>query len=150
MTARMTGPGAAGDTSELRVRRARRADLEPVRALLGRGAPVRADRHQFRRLVSTLREDLYLVERAHDLTLVGLAVIAYIRGIGARTAVVRELHGPPAASRLLLECAHARAQARGCSRLELNLGPTDEATALWLDDLGWRPSGRVLVRDVDA
>lgn len=114
----------------LKVRRARREDFARVQALLGRtGAAERADRKRFRRLVATLREDLYLVERTDDAALVGLAVIAYLRGLGPSTAIVRSLHGPADARALLLACAHERAAARGCTRLEVHLDADDPLTA---------------------
>lgn len=107
--------------AELTVRRARRDDFARVRTLLGETAPgARADRKRFRRLVSTLREDLYLVERAGDERLAGLAVIAYVRGLGPTTAIVRSLQGSDEAQTLLLECARTHAAARGCSRLEVH------------------------------
>jgi hypothetical protein len=126
----------------VRVRRARRADFERVRALLGLSAPpARAERKRFRRLVSTLREDLYLAEREDDAGLVGLAVIAYALGLGPPTAVVRRLHGAShPAARLLLERARARAAARGCGRLELVLDPGDGLGPAFADELrraGW-------------
>jgi len=108
----------------LTVRRARRDDFERVRALLGVHAPaLRADRKRFRRLVSTLREDCYLAERAEDAALVGLAVIAYARGLGPPTAVVRRLVGTWNAATALLDCARARAAARGCTQIEVQLEP---------------------------
>jgi hypothetical protein len=110
----------------LRVRRARRDDFARVQALLGSsGAPTRAERKRFRRLVTTMREDLYLAERGADGALAGLAVIAYLRGLGPQTALVRSLHGDGEARALLLECARARAVARGCTRLEVHLDPGD-------------------------
>ena len=51
----------------LKVRRARRADFARVLALLGAPADAsRADRKRFRRLVGTMREDLYVAERADE------------------------------------------------------------------------------------
>src|SRR4029079_15456265 len=95
----------------LRVRRARRSDLDRVRALLGEaGTPiVRADRKRWRRLVSTLREDLYLAEREDHDARVGLAVIIYARGLGPPAAIVRRLHGASDATDALLACARSRA-----------------------------------------
>jgi hypothetical protein len=111
--------------AELKVRRARRDDFARVRTLLGEDEPgARADRKRFRRLVSTLREDLYVVERLGDERLVGLAVIVYVRGLGPSTAIVRSLRGSDEAAVLLLDCARARATARGCTRLEVHLDHT--------------------------
>jgi hypothetical protein len=108
---------------ELKVRRARRDDFARVRALLGLPADgARADRKRFRRLVSTLREDLYVAERGDGEPLEGLAVIAYVRGLGPSTALVRDLRGTPAARALLLVCARDRAAARGCARVEVHGG----------------------------
>src|SRR5437879_9051112 len=77
--------------ARMRVRRARRDDLDRVRALLGAAdVPTPRERKRWRRLVSTLGEDLYLAER--DDALVGLAVIVYVRGLGAPAAIVRQLH----------------------------------------------------------
>jgi hypothetical protein len=113
---------------ELKVRRARRDDFARVRVLLGLPADgARADRKRFRRLVSTLREDLYVAERGDAEPLEGLAVIAYVRGLGPSTALVRGLRGTPAARTLLLACAHQRAAARGCPRVEVH--GEDEAGA---------------------
>jgi hypothetical protein len=134
------------------VRRARRADFERVRALLGTPAAAeRADRKRFRRLVSTLREDLYLAEREPDATLVGLAVIAYARGLGPPTAVVRRLLGASElAATSLLECARSRAAARGCVRLELQLEGEERSTRLGdaLVQSGWSEGPRSLVRNL--
>ena len=106
---------------ELRVRRARRDDFARVRALLGLPeSGARADRKRFRRLVSTLREDLYVAERGETEPLEGLAVIAYVRGLGPSTALVRDLRGTAAARTLLLACAQERATARGCTRVEVH------------------------------
>jgi hypothetical protein len=111
----------------LTVRRARREDFARVRALLGvPTAGDRADRKRFRRLVSTLREDLYVVERSTDESLAGLAVIAYVRGLGPPTAIVRELRGSADATALLLACAEKRAAARGCTRLEIQVEPAPD------------------------
>ena len=131
----------------LKVRRARRDDFARVQALLGRtGAAGRADRKRFRRLVTTLREDLYVVERTDDAPLVGLAVIAYLRGLGPSTAIVRSLRGPAEARALLLACAQARAAARGCTRLELHPEVDDLLAAAYEDP--WRAGPTALHRAV--
>ena len=135
----------------LRVRRARRDDLLHVRALLGKSdAPTPAERKRWRRLVSTLREDLYLAEREEDAVLVGLAVIVYVRGLGPPAAVVRRLIGASeSAVGALLQCAHARAAARGCTRLEVQLeSDGDDVTGLLAD--GWSEGPRTLVRALPA
>ncbi len=107
--------------AELTVRRARRDDFARVRSLLGAPeTPSRAARKRFRNLVSTLREDLYIAEPAADAPLAGLAVIAYVRGLEASTAIVRELRGSAEATSLLLACARKRAAARGCAWLEVH------------------------------
>lgn len=135
----------------LRVRRARRADFERVRALLELHGPgERAERKRFRRLVSTLREDLYLAERTDDSSLVGLAVLGYTRGLGPPTAVVRRLVATsPTATSLLLDCARARARARDCSQLELQLDQGVLAVAPSLPETlarrGWTEGPQVLV-----
>lgn len=140
----------------LRVRRARRNDLDRVRALLGvPAAPAPSERKRWRRLVSTLREDLYLAEREDDDSLVGLAVIAYVRGLGPSAAVVRQLHGvSTAATRALLECAETRARARGCARLEIQLAPgAPDGGAALADALvadGFDAGPRTLVRSLSA
>ena len=110
---------------DLRVRRARRDDLARVWALLGREMPpTRADRKRFRRLVGTLREDLYVAERGAEAALLGLALVVYVRGLGPPTAIVRRLEGAsPSVAALLLDRAVVRARARGCTSLEL-LSPT--------------------------
>jgi hypothetical protein len=138
---------------QVKVRRARREDFERVRSLLGATAPaLRAERKRFRHLVSTLREDLYIAERAGDATLVGLAVIVYPRGLGVPTAVVRQLRGAPEAAAPLLDRARARAAARGCVRLELQLDPGEvSATPALVAALtrdGWTAGPRTLVRTV--
>jgi len=134
------------------VRRARRGDFERVRALLGMPVPPeRPDRKRFRRLVSTLREDLYLAERDSAAPLLGLALIAYTRGLGPSTAIVRRLLASSAAeATLLLECACARAAARGCSVLELQLeaGDASVRVADMLVQNGWSEGPRSLVRRV--
>jgi len=138
----------------LRVRRARRTDFERVRVLLERqGASARAERKRFRRLVSTLREDLYLAERIDDSTLVGLAVLAYTRGLGPPTATIRRLvTTSSAATTLLLDCARARARARDCSQLELQLErPANDVGPSLAETLahdGWTEGPRVLCRQV--
>lgn len=119
---------------ELTVRRARRGDFARVRALLGvRPDASRAERKRFRRLVGTLREDLYVAEREGDAALAGLVVIAYVRGLGPATAMVRELRGDAAAVAELLACAEARAAARGCARLELHTDDPGACDPLWED-----------------
>jgi hypothetical protein len=140
--------------SEITVRRARREDFERVRGLLrSQGEAARADRKRFRRLVSTLREDLYLAERGDERALVGLAVIVYVRGLGPATAVVERLVGDAAAATLLLDCAHARARARGCRRLELKLASGADAAAELAPTLlaaGWREAAHTLVQELGA
>jgi hypothetical protein len=144
----------------LQVRRARRDDLDRVRALLGVvDTPAPRERKRWRRLVSTLREDLYLAEREDDDTLVGLAVIVYVRGLGPPAAIVRQLHSvSDAAARVLLDCARARAAARGCAQLEVQLEAGDQvgapsgATAL-ADTLaadGWSAGPRTMIRRLSA
>jgi len=132
------------------VRRARKGDFERVRALLGDDAPAeRADRKRFRRLVSTLREDLYLVEAERESALAGLAVIAYTRGLGPPTAVLRLIAASPPAAALLLESARARAAARGCVRLEVQLERARaDALASELLARGWSEGPVSLVRAV--
>jgi hypothetical protein len=123
---------------ELTVRRARRDDFARVRALLGVPASAsRADRKRYRRLVSTMREDLYLVERDGDASLAGLAVIAYVHGLGAGTAIVRDLRGSEEATALLLACARERAAARGCQWLEVHRdadAPSIDDGRTWADE----------------
>ena len=134
----------------LRVRRARRDDLLGVRTLLGKTeAPTSAERKRWRRLVTTLREDLYLAEREEDAGLVGLAVIVYVRGLGPPAAVVRALIGASESAEALLECARARASARGCARLEVQLEGDDDVVAGLLAD-GWSEGPRTLVRALPA
>ncbi len=125
---------SAAMSAELTVRRARRDDFPRVRALLD--APpdaTRADRKRFRRLVGTLREDLYVAERDGEDALSGLVVIAYARGLGPATAMVRELRGDTAAVAELLACAAARATARGCARLEVHADPACRFDPPWED-----------------
>jgi hypothetical protein len=132
--------------AELTVRRARRDDFARVRTLLGTSASAsRADRKRFRRLVSTMREDLYLAEHGTGGPLAGLAVLAYLRGLGPGTAIVRDLRGSEEARALLLACAHERAAARGCSRLEVH-HEADEA--LPDHDQGWHDEARIARRPV--
>lgn len=125
------------------MRRAHRDDFARVRALLGVATEAtRAERKRFRRLVSTLREDCYVAERAGETPLAGLAVIAYVRGLAPTTALVRELRGDAEAVAALIACAHERAAARGCARLELH-----EAGANASDE-GWDDAGRIRRRTV--
>jgi len=127
--------------SELTVRRARRDDFARVQTLLGASASAsRADRKRFRRLVSTLREDLYVVEHDRTAPLAGLAVIAYVRGLGAGTAILRDLRGSDEAATLLLACARRRAAARGCRWLEVHRDPGAPALPA---DLPWHDEGRI-------
>jgi hypothetical protein len=136
---------------QLKVRRARRDDFERIRALLGIDeAATRSDRKRFRRLVSTLREDLYLVERGDDLAVIGLAVIAYARGLEHPTAIVRQLRSATdIAASLLLDCARTRAVARGCTRLELQADATLLSALPRLGEMlagsGWIDGPRTLV-----
>jgi len=130
--------------ADLKVRRARRDDFAHVRALLGEREPGnRADRKRFRRLVSTLREDLYLVERIGDERLAGLAVIAYVRGLGPSTAIVRHLCGSDEAVALLLDCARERAAARGCTRLEVHHDDTTGGGMPATVDEVWQAGPRI-------
>jgi hypothetical protein len=122
----------------LRVRRARRDDFARVLAMLGTaGEPTRAERKRFRRLVTTMREDLYLAERDDDGPLAGLAVIAYLRGLGPRTALVRSLCGDDEARARLLECARAHATARGCTRIEVHADPDGTGAGIPLGNAPW-------------
>ena len=131
----------------LRVRRARRSDFAHVQAFLGAPADApRADRKRFRRLVGTMREDLYVAERADDDALAGLAVIVYVRGLGPSTAIVRTLGGTSDARRLLLDCARARALARGCTQLEVQCDPPSAASELGAAP--WSEGPRVLRRAI--
>ena len=136
----------------LKVRRARRDDFARVQALLGATSAARADRKRFRRLVSTMREDLYVVEQDGGDALAGLAVIVYTRGLGPPTAIVRVLRGTPDAVRLLVDCALDRAAARGCTQLEVDLTSTAEpATKLLATELAagqWSEGARVFRRAV--
>ena len=137
--------------AELKVRRARRDDFARVRALLGEREPGdRADRKRFRRLVSTLREDLYLVERAGDEPLAGLAVFVYVRGLGPPTAFVRGLRGSDGAATLLLDCARERAAARGCTFFVVLLEPITKHPAPPFRDDTWHPGPRIHHRTVIA
>ena len=130
------------------MRRARRGDLARVRMLLGVAAEAtRAERKRFRRLVSTLREDLYVAERDGEGPLAGLVVVAYVRGLGPRTALVRELRGDPDAVAALLACAEEHALARGCARLEVQT----ELDDLGLDGgEGWEDGARIRRRPVTS
>ncbi len=126
-----------------------------MRTLLGTPSnPARADRKRWRRTVSTLREDLYLAERAGDDALVGLVMIVYARGLDAPAAIVRHLHGASdAAARALLACARRRAVAHGCARLEVQLAhdePLDTALATSLLGAGWEQGPRTLVCSLSA
>lgn len=113
----------------LTVRRAHRDDFARVRELLGAPASdARRERKRFRRLVSTLREDLYVAEREGDPRLVGLVLVAYVRGLGPATAIVRELRGEPDVTSLLLACATRHAAARGCARVEVQVDREIDAT----------------------
>jgi ribosomal protein S18 acetylase RimI-like enzyme len=137
--------------AELKVRRARRDDFARVRALLGEREPGdRADRKRFRRLVSTLREDLYLVERAGDEQLAGLAVIVYVRGLGPTTAIVRGLRGSDEAATLLLDCARERAAARGCTRLEVHVDHAEGHATPTISGEAWHDGPRIYYRTVTA
>jgi len=134
----------------VRVRRARRDDLDRVRALLGESAPPSlAERKRWRHLVSTLREDCYLAEREDDDVLLGLVLIAYTRGLGLPVAVVRTLHGPSdAVAQALLGCARRRARSHGCARLEVQMpqeSPLEPALTASLLGSGWQPGPRTLV-----
>lgn len=131
---------------ELTVRRARRNDLVRVRKLLGLAAEAtRAERKRFRRLVSTLREDLYVAERDGEGPLAGLVVVAYVRGLGPAAALVRDLRGEADAVRALLACAEEHAVARGCARLEIQTGLDDPR----LDGRdGWEDGARIRRRPV--
>ncbi len=127
----------------LTVRRARRDDFARVRALLGAPATGdRAARKRFRRLVSTLREDLYVAERDGDAGLAGLVVVAYVRGLGPATAIVRELRGPADVTAPLLACAERHAAARGCMRLEVQVDADVDET--------WESGPRIRRRTVPS
>ena len=137
--------------AELRVRRARRDDFARVRALLGESPPgSRADRKRFRRLVSTLREDLYLVERVGDEQLAGLAVFVYVRGLGPTTAIVRGLRGSDEAATLLLDCARERAAARGCTRLEVHVDHAEGPAPPTIIGEAWHDGPRIYHHTVTA
>jgi len=139
----------------LKVRRARRDDFTRVQALLGATSPAaRADRKRFRRLVSTMREDCYVAEREDEDALAGVVVIVYARGLGSLTAIVRSLLGAPDVMRALLDCAHRRAAARGCTQLEVDVPlacpSADELVASVLGTEPWSEGARVFRRAVTA
>jgi hypothetical protein len=114
----------------LTLRRAHRDDFARVRALLGAPASdARRERKRFRRLVSTLREDLYVAEREGDPRLAGLVLVAYVRGLGPATAIVRELRGDPEVTSALLASVERHAAARGCARIEVQVDA--ELDASW-------------------
>jgi len=125
----------------LTVRRAHRDDFARVRELLGAPASdARRERKRFRRLVSTLREDLYVAEREGDPRLAGLVLVAYVRGLGPATAIVRELRGDPDVTSVLLASVDRHAAARGCARVEVQV---DAAL-----DAGWSAGSRIRHRTV--
>jgi hypothetical protein len=123
----------------------RRDDFARVRALLGVSPSAsRADRKRFRRLVSTMREDLYLAEGGDDAPLAGLAVIAYVHGLGPdrdRSRPTRIRRSDRAAARLRRE----RAVARGCQWLEVH---RDADAPSFDDGRGWQDAARVHRRAV--
>lgn len=125
------------------VRRAHRDDFARVRELLDAPASdARRERKRFRRLVSTLREDLYVAEREGDPRLAGLVLVAYVRGLGPATAIVRELRGDAEVASLLLASVHRHAAARGCSRVEIHVDAETDAT--------WEAGPRIRRRPVSS
>jgi len=83
----------------------------------------RAARRRFRKLLSSLTQDLYLAESGSSLH--GLVLVTYVREIdGGATALVRELvvspGGPRGVLAALLDCAEERARRRGAAWIEFS------------------------------
>ena len=91
-----------------------------------------------------MREDLYLAEGGDDAPLAGLAVIAYVHGLGPdrdRSRPTRIRRSDRAAARLRRE----RAVARGCQWLEVH---RDADAPSFDDGRGWQDAARVHRRAV--
>lgn len=133
--ARLSGLG-------VRLRRARRTDLDAVRALLGR--PVRAGERRFdRRYVTDLGHDVFVAQDGTD-EVVGVVGVVYVRSLarGRWRAVLDVLRARdrPVGDALLV-FAEGRARARGCSTLEA--WPEGDADPLvaYVAARGWRTGG---------
>ena len=125
----------------VRVRRARRTDLEAVRALLGR--PVRPAEQRFdRRVVTDLGSDVYLAEDDGS-AVVGVVGVFYLRSLAsgrwrAVLDVLRARDEPLAAA--LVAFAEERARGRGCTTLEAWPARDDDPLVPAVVARGWRPA----------
>ncbi len=112
-------------SQRLLVRRARRSDFECIRELLGAGghAHERRARKRFRKLVSSLAQDLYVAQDGEAVC--GAVLIAYVKEADGRpAALVRWLRTSGQRLEetfdLLVTCAECRARLRGSAQIEIS------------------------------
>jgi hypothetical protein len=129
------------------VRRARRADLPQLAALLGcevAGWRARA----FRRIVADLGTDVYLAENPGG-EIVGIVSVIYARslvhgGLCALLDAARTRHEPAhALLGPLIAFAEERARKRGCRRLTASIEREDAALRALLLERGWATGERL-------
>lgn len=137
--------------SEIRVRRCRRHDLAPVRALLGVEPDGRFER-LFARLVRDLGGELYVAENGAG-EIVGVVSVRYARSLAwsGMAAILDEARTRrPADAPLLAELvafAEVRARRRGCRRLTAWVGERDGELRSALVARGYR-SGELFTIDL--
>ena len=136
------------DTTELRIRRGRRTDYEPL-AALGGWAGVEGDTRRsirmFRRVVADLGCDLYVADENGDP--IGLVTVSYTRvlALGGPRAVlddlvVREDRRGAGVGRRLLDFALRRARKRGVKSFWAV--PADERARRFLERSGFRTAAQ--------
>jgi GNAT superfamily N-acetyltransferase len=133
--------------TQVRVRRCRRHDLSPVRALLGVEADGRFER-LFARLVRDLGGDLYVAEDVAG-EIVGLVSLRYTRSLAQRgmAAILDQARAQGGADAPLLDglvaFAEARARRRGCHHLTAWVDERDGALRAALVARGYRSGIRL-------
>lgn len=123
----------------VRLRRARRTDLDAVRALLGRPPWPGAQRFD-RRYVADLGHDVYVAQDARG-EVVGVVAVVYVRSLarGRWRAVLDVLRARErAVGEALLAFAEGRARHRGCRTLETWPESDDDPLVAQVAARGWR------------
>ena len=137
---------------ELRIRRAKRADIPALRLLAAPAAaePIsRAETRYWRRLASDPRLDFYVAEQAGAVQ--GMLLVCYMRTLGSPgwqallDLIVRPAVAPDIAQ-ALLDFAKARARQRGCQQL---LVQSDRADRQLLTQNGFAAAGPLFACPLD-
>ncbi len=130
---------------DVRIRRVRRTDHDPLARLLGWSEVSPRTKRMFRRLVADLAYDFYVAES--EGTIAGVVAVSYVRSLslGGQRATLEELFVDPRTRRAgvgakLLAFAIERAAQRDAR--ELVAVPGDEAGEALLAGAGFAPGAR--------